>query len=55
MTLERVFVSQMPAKISNLTAINVENAGHFIHKERPELVTKSMLDFMQDRHQASTQ
>ena len=39
----------MPAKIANLTAIGVENTGHFLHEERPELVAQSMLDFLQGR------
>jgi pimeloyl-ACP methyl ester carboxylesterase len=36
-------------KTENLTAVNVENSGHFIHEEQPEFVTRTMIDFLQSR------
>jgi pimeloyl-ACP methyl ester carboxylesterase len=37
-------------KATNLTAVDVENSGHFIQEEQPEFVTKTMLDFLQGDH-----
>jgi len=34
-------------KADNLSAVNVENSGHFIHEEQPEFVTQTMLKFLQ--------
>jgi pimeloyl-ACP methyl ester carboxylesterase len=36
-------------KTANLTAVNVENSGHFVQEEQPEFVTKTMVDFLQGR------
>jgi pimeloyl-ACP methyl ester carboxylesterase len=33
-------------KAANLTAVNVENSGHFIQEEQPEFVTRTMVDFL---------
>ncbi len=38
-------------KAANLTAVNVENSGHFIQEEQPERVARTMLDFLQGDHQ----
>jgi pimeloyl-ACP methyl ester carboxylesterase len=40
----------VPAKVTNLTAVDVEHSGHFIQEEQPEFVTKTVLDFLQDDH-----
>ncbi|WP_208116423.1 alpha/beta hydrolase [Paraburkholderia sp. BL10I2N1] len=37
-------------KAANLTALNVENSGHFIQEEQPELVARTMVDFLQGDH-----
>jgi pimeloyl-ACP methyl ester carboxylesterase len=37
-------------KTANLTAVNVENSGHFVQEEQPEFVTKTMLSFLQGEH-----
>lgn len=37
-------------KATNLTAVDVENSGHFIQEEQPEVVTRTMIDFLQDNH-----
>ncbi|CAD6544577.1 Soluble epoxide hydrolase [Paraburkholderia hiiakae] len=34
-------------KAVNMSAVDVENSGHFIQEEQPELVTKTMLGFLQ--------
>ena len=34
-------------KAVNMSAFDVENSGHFIQEEQPELVTKRMLGFLQ--------
>jgi pimeloyl-ACP methyl ester carboxylesterase len=34
-------------KADNISAVDIENSGHFIQEEQPELVTKTMLDFLQ--------
>jgi pimeloyl-ACP methyl ester carboxylesterase len=34
-------------KAENVTVVNVEHSGHFIHEEQPEFVTKSIIDFLQ--------
>jgi len=41
----------VPAKVANLTAVNVEHCGHFIQEEQPAFVTKTMLDFLQGHPQ----
>jgi pimeloyl-ACP methyl ester carboxylesterase len=38
-------------KAANLTAVNVQNSGHFIQEEQPELVARTMVDFLQVDHQ----
>ncbi|QIN64346.1 Haloalkane dehalogenase (plasmid) [Caballeronia sp. SBC1] len=38
-------------KAANLTAVKVENSGHFIQEEQSELVARTMIDFLQDDHQ----
>ena len=38
-------------KTANLTAVKVEDSGHFIQEEQPEFVTRTMVDFLQDDHQ----
>jgi pimeloyl-ACP methyl ester carboxylesterase len=35
-------------KAANLTALKVENSGHFVQEEQPEFVAKAMNDFLQD-------
>jgi hypothetical protein len=30
-----------------MSAVDVENSGHFIQEEQPELVTKTMLGFLE--------
>lgn len=34
-------------KVSNLTTVNLEGTGHFVQEERPELVARTMVDFLQ--------
>ncbi|WP_445143336.1 alpha/beta fold hydrolase [Dyella sp. Tek66A03] len=34
-------------KATNLTAVSVENSGHFVQEEQPEFVTRTMVDFLQ--------
>ncbi len=36
-------------KATHVTALPVENSGHFVQEEQPEFVTKTMIDFMQGR------
>jgi pimeloyl-ACP methyl ester carboxylesterase len=38
-------------KATDLTAVNVENSGHFVQEEQPEFVTQTMVDFLQGVHQ----
>jgi pimeloyl-ACP methyl ester carboxylesterase len=38
-------------KTANLTAVKVEDSGHFVQEEQPEFVAKTMVDFLQDEHQ----
>jgi pimeloyl-ACP methyl ester carboxylesterase len=38
-------------KAANLTAINVENSGHFVQEEQPEFVARAIIDFLQGDHQ----
>jgi pimeloyl-ACP methyl ester carboxylesterase len=35
------------AKATNLTAVDVENSGHFLQEEQPEFVATTMVDFLQ--------
>jgi pimeloyl-ACP methyl ester carboxylesterase len=37
-------------KATNLTAVDVENSGHFVQEEQPEFVTRTMVDFLQGDH-----
>lgn len=37
-------------KTADLTAVQVENSGHFVQEEQPEFVTKTMVDFLQGQH-----
>lgn len=37
-------------KATNLTAVNVENSGHFVQEEQPEFVTRTLVDFLQGNH-----
>lgn len=34
-------------KAANLTALEVQNSGHFVQEEQPDFVAKTMLDFLQ--------
>jgi pimeloyl-ACP methyl ester carboxylesterase len=36
-------------KATNLTAVDVEKSGHFVQEEQPEFVTKTMVDFLQNK------
>jgi pimeloyl-ACP methyl ester carboxylesterase len=38
-------------KAANLTAVKVENSGHFIQEEQPEFVLRTMTDFLQGESQ----
>ena len=38
-------------KAANLTAVKVENSGHFIQQEQPEFVTRTMVSFLQGENQ----
>ena len=38
-------------KAAKLTAVNVENSGHFVQEERPEFVARAMIDFLHSDHQ----
>jgi pimeloyl-ACP methyl ester carboxylesterase len=40
-------------KATNLTAVPVENSGHFVQEEQPEFVSKTVLDFLQDQQPSS--
>ncbi len=40
-------------KATNLTALPVENSGHFVQEEQPEFVSKTMLDFLQGQAPSS--
>jgi len=37
-------------KAENLSAVEVQNSGHFVQEEQPELVAQTMLDFLQRTH-----
>jgi pimeloyl-ACP methyl ester carboxylesterase len=41
----------LPPKVSNLTTVNLEGAGHFVHEERPELVAKAITEFLEHDRQ----
>ncbi|MEM5329157.1 alpha/beta hydrolase [Paraburkholderia sp. JHI2823] len=43
----------MGKKVANLTAVNVENSGHFIPEEQPEFVARTIDDFLQSRSSAA--
>ena len=34
-------------KAANLSAVDIENSGHFIQEEQPEVVAQTMLGFLQ--------
>jgi pimeloyl-ACP methyl ester carboxylesterase len=36
----------LPGKIANVTVTKVDNAGHYLPEEQPELVTRMMLSFL---------
>jgi pimeloyl-ACP methyl ester carboxylesterase len=40
---------EMPV-LANLTAVKVEDSGHFVQEEQPEFVARTMVDFLQDDH-----
>lgn len=37
----------IPLRVSNLTTLHLENTGHFLQEERPELVARTISDFLQ--------
>jgi pimeloyl-ACP methyl ester carboxylesterase len=37
-------------KTANLTAVKVEDSGHFVQEEQPEFVARTMVDFLQNDH-----
>jgi pimeloyl-ACP methyl ester carboxylesterase len=41
----------IPPKASNLTTLHLENTGHFLQEERPELVARTMTEFLQHDRQ----
>jgi pimeloyl-ACP methyl ester carboxylesterase len=38
-------------KVENLSTIEVQNSGHFVQEEQPDLVAKTMLEFLQRAHE----
>ena len=40
-------------KAANLTALKVENSGHFVQEEQPEFVARTMIDFLQGEQQTA--